>query len=37
MHQNSNSENWHQTLKKKTNKKKVYNTTIRKGGTDGQT
>ena len=35
MHQNSNSENCHQTLKKK--KEGVNNTTIRKGDTDGQT
>ena len=32
MHQNSNIENCHQTLKKGVN-----NTTIRKGDTDGQT
>ena len=32
MHQNSKSENYHQTLKKGIN-----NTTIRKGDTDGQT
>ena len=38
MHQNSNSENCHQTLKKnKKQKEGINNTTIRKGGTDVQT
>ena len=36
MHQNSNSENCHQTLTKK-KKEGINNTTVRKGGTDGQT